>query len=442
MDRENEGRSCTPRTLKARRTVVIFTVALSVLLLGTDALASGPPALANPCAPAIATASFALTTQRGLIDLYYFEPLGKPVTFYECIGKRAHRLGELPSKPGSDRTVFYAATSWSCDRLTRHFAATTGGPGGQGTLGTASVRTRSCARRFALGVPRRTSPGRLARVSVIDRWGIGGIRTRLCLTARHVKRDCRDVAFAKAVGVVSRRFRPATRGRWRVELQVRGYRVRESIAVGVHSAAPRAGLPTVLATGDSTMQGVESFLSDELDQRATVVSDPRPGLSLSGSNQWAAIAASQVANVRPDVTAISIGANEGLPMLGADGATHRCCDEVWTSEWARRMRATMLTYARGGRARVIAMTIPAPRDPRRAVITTAVNAAIVRAGEGLAGVRVLRMDLLFSPQGFREVIRYGGEDVDVREGDGTHLNVSGTAIAARILAQAIGLRRR
>ena len=98
------------------------------------------------------------------------------------------------------------------------------------------------------------------------------------------------------------------------------------------------------------------------------------------------------------------------------------------------MRATMLTYARRGRARVFALTIAAPRDPKRAVVTSTVNAALVRAAEGLAAVSVLRMDVLFSPQGLRGTMPYEGKEVDVREPAGTHLKVAGTRIAARVVA--------
>jgi lysophospholipase L1-like esterase len=52
-------------------------------------------------------------------------------------------------------------------------------------------------------------------------------------------------------------------------------------------------------------------------------------------------------------------------------------------------------------------------------------------------VQILRMDLLFTPEGFRDVIRYRGRDVAVRDVDGVHLNVAGTAIEARIVAEAL-----
>ena len=431
--------SHSPRLL-TRRVACVWIVALAALLPGAVAHAELPAVIAaNPCAGAPATASLALTTNRtGLIDIYYFRPLGLPVAFYECVGGRALALGNLPSAAGSDRTVLFGAAAWSCERPTRHFAATTPAPGGLIALGTASVRTRSCASRFALEAPDRLARGKLASVRVVDRWDLGNMRARLCLTSPARERHCRRVAFAKAVGAVTRRFRLPTRGRWRVDLHVGGYRVRDVIAVGLRGRpVSRKALPTVLATGDSTMMGVESFLSDELRDEATVVSDTRPGLALSGHNEWSPVARSQVATLWPDVTVLSIGANEGFPMGAPDGTVLVCCDEAWVAEYARRMRATLLTYAHRGHGRVFALTIAAPRDGARAAITAAVNTGIVRAAEGLAGVRVLRMDLVFSPDGFREVIRYGGADVDVREPDGTHLNVSGTAIEARIVAAAI-----
>ena len=53
---------------------------------------------------------------------------------------------------------------------------------------------------------------------------------------------------------------------------------------------------------------------------------------------------------------------------------------------------------------------------------------------------MLRLDVVFTPDGYREIIRYRGRAVAVRDADGIHLNVAGTAIAAGIVAQE--LRRR
>jgi hypothetical protein len=100
----------------------------------------------------------------------------------------------------------------------------------------------------------------------------------------------------------------------------------------------------------------------------------------------------------------------------------------------------MRIYAQDGRARVIYLTIPAPRAATAGPITAAVNGAIVHAAAGLAGVRVLRMDLLFSPHGYQPSIRYRGREVYVRAPDGVHLDVAGTAIEADQVVNALGGR--
>jgi hypothetical protein len=114
-----------------------------------------------------------------------------------------------------------------------------------------------------------------------------------------------------------------------------------------------------------------------------------------------------------------------------------CCDEPWLHQYTRRLRRMMRTYLQGGHGRVFWLTLPAPRYPPRKVIADAVNTSILRAADGLHGVTVVRMDLLISPGGYRDSIRYRGRDVDVRESDGVHLNIPGTAIAAKAIKRAM-----
>ncbi|MGH2944155.1 MAG: hypothetical protein ACRDLN_15420, partial [Solirubrobacteraceae bacterium] len=121
-----------------------------------------------------------------------------------------------------------------------------------------------------------------------------------------------------------------------------------------------------------------------------------------------------------------------------DGAAHACSGPDWVDEYGRRVRSMMLTYRRRGRGRVVWLTLPIPRGSR--AMTDAVNLAVLRAARGLQRVTVLRIDLFFSPSGFREVMRYRGRNVRVRERDGIHLNIAGTAIAAKLVAAE--LRRR
>jgi hypothetical protein len=140
----------------------------------------------------------------------------------------------------------------------------------------------------------------------------------------------------------------------------------------------------------------------------------------------------QVKRLHPAATVIAIGAVDGFPMPVPDGTTQQCCGAGWIAEYSRRVRSIMLTYRRKGRGRVIWLTLPIPRGSRE--IADAVNLAVVRAATGLSRVSVLRLDEFFTPDGFREVMPYRGRSVRVRAADGVHLNVPGTAIAAKLVA--------
>ncbi|UTI62262.1 hypothetical protein NBH00_12875 [Paraconexibacter antarcticus] len=416
--------------------VAAAVMALAVLVPLTAGHAARAQVPAEPpCAPAPADpAPFTTNTNRtGLVDLFFFNAQGATVTYYECVGARAVKLGEQTT-PNAGVTELRSAAPWRCGRLERHFAATAivdGAP----QRGLASVRTMSCAHRFRIEAPRTAALGRTTRVRLVDRWRLGGIRTRLCVTAPSGQRDCHTIPFAAAKATLTRTFRPAERGRWTLDLAVAGFHVHDTVAVGVRSV-PVKPLPVVLATGDSTMQGVESSLADDLGAAADVVSDVHPGYSMSLNDGWPALAHRQVAASHPDVVLISLGAAEGFSMKTADGTSHACCDAAWVTEYTRRVARVMDIYRRGG-TRVFYETIVAQRAPARQVVVNAVNAAILAAAKGRTRVTVLRADLLFSPHGYQEYLHDRGRDVDVREPDGVHLNASGTAIEAQEAAAAI-----
>ncbi|MEA2224114.1 MAG: uncharacterized protein QOH83_2490 [Solirubrobacteraceae bacterium] len=405
-----------------------MTVAI-VILLGA-VVARGDAQVANPELPAEVHFFAADTSQAGVVSLFFFGASGAPVTFFERAGDRLQRLGTKVSP--TDPTELKDAVNWRCDRRVRRFSASAVLAGGRLALGAYSVRTPSCATRLELSVPRRLAPGTVGRIRVVDRWGNGGVTALLCVTPPGAARTCSGERLRRAISVTTRRFRATTSGRWRIELRFDGHRVRRSIAVGagVGSTAPP---PTVLTTGDSTMQGIDSFLADELGDTAKVRSDVHPGTGISKPlGPWATLPRTQTEHLRQAATVVSLGVADGFPLRTRDGPTQECCGPAWIAEYTRRVRAIMKTYLRHGRARVLWLTLPIPKGPRE--VTDAVNRSVVQAAEGLAGVSVLRMDLFFTPDGFRDVMPYRGRSVDVREEDGIHLNITGTAIAAKIVA--------
>jgi hypothetical protein len=120
-----------------------------------------------------------------------------------------------------------------------------------------------------------------------------------------------------------------------------------------------------------------------------------------------------------------------------------CCGEAWVSEYARRVHGVMAAYARGGRTRVIWLTLPTPKSGFVRRSFPAVNRAIRRAAATLRrDVGILDMIKRFSPGGrYRQWIRVRGEEVGVRQSDGIHLSDHGAAIAASMVVQRLRRER-
>ena len=210
---------------------------------------------------------------------------------------------------------------------------------------------------------------------VVDRWGIGGVTPTLCVTPPHGRRACEPVAFAAASpspagGFGRRRAAPGAS-----QLRVRDRGVRKATVSRSASGGAATAAPTVLATGDSTMQGIDGFLGDELGDGASVVSDVRIGTAISKSEQpslpdagdpaalqWGLLAASRRAGCARSRRSSRSARTRASRCAPPDGASVACCDAPWAAEYTRRVRLMMQTYARAGRARVLWLTLPLPRD--------------------------------------------------------------------------------
>jgi len=209
---------------------------------------------------------------------------------------------------------------------------------------------------------------------------------------------------------------------------------------------------TVLATGDSTIQIVDSFLARRLERRrgVRVVSDARisTGLSKSSVLNWPLHASGQMRRYRPRVTVVSIGANDGFPFRGRSGRSVGCCGRAWRLRYAQRARRMMRTYRRRGAGRVYWLLLPQARGGSFRRVFPAVNAALRRAARPRRdGVRLIHLNRVFTPRGrYHDVIRRHRRLVRVRQRDGVHLSIAGASIAASLTIRAIdrdhALRRR
>ncbi len=201
---------------------------------------------------------------------------------------------------------------------------------------------------------------------------------------------------------------------------------------------PERGLRTLLVTGDSMSQPLDTVLARRMagGDATQVIRDAHvgTGISKAGLLDWGKLSVRQVAQQTPDAVVVFIGANEGFSIGDAD-----CCGADWAAAYATRVRTMMNTYRRDGNAIVYWLTLPLPRDKQRQEIARAVNAATEAAASAYrAQVRVLDMTTLFTPNGeYRDDMVVDGRPELVREPDGIHLNEAGAELAADVVLDAI-----
>jgi len=378
-------------------------------------------------------------TKVGHIDFYLAGELGATMTVREQAGGGTRRLGAIVLDERGHGVIKDAAR-WRCDRLSRRFLVS-GLIAGRPMTGSYGVRTPSCRERLDMALPRQVPRGAKVLLRIRDRWRIGDLRLRLCVTEPGGRRRCRNLRMARNNARITKQLRAGVEGRSRVELTAPGLRVSETFSVGEPPGREgREGRkPTILAAGDSLMQGVDASLADRFASRARVSRDviPNSGISKPGFD-WLRHSRERTRRVRPEVSVIFLGANEGFGMRIPGRGLVECCNPVWIAEFTSRVRRMMVTYGRGGRADVFWLSVPAPRDRERQLLQGAVNASVLRAAKGLRRVRIVRLDRVFTPGGrYRDVMTYRGRRLRVREGDGIHFSPAGAEIVADKVAAAL-----
>jgi hypothetical protein len=247
------------------------------------------------------------------------------------------------------------------------------------------------------------------------------------------------VAFG-GQATATRHVRLLRDGRWTLSLRLGAVRVQRPLQSGGRRPGAPPSRPTVLVTGDSTVQGIDTLLHDRLESSARVVRAWRGGSAVSPDKwHWPQVAAAQARRQHPRITVISIGANEGWPIRAADGTSVPCCGPDWQAPYAGRIRSMMRSYARAGKGIVLWLLLPTPASPARQTIATAVNAAVASAAADVPEVRLVHLEQVLSPGGtFHRTLRYHGRTRVIREPDGIHLTLAGAAIATDVIMREIG----
>ena len=404
--------------------------------------ASPPPTPPiNPPAPAVQPVFLGGDTGNvGHVTLGVLGPPAATAVYYERVGKTRVRLGERVLGPLNESRLLPNAVPWRCDRLVRRFEVDVNGPDGTPYRGSFSVRTPSCRNRFALSAPRRVARGKPVTVGVRDSWRTGDAKPRICLAPPGRRARCRKLTFRRGQTRARYRFNGTRIGTWRVRLRLAAARPLLTVEVGGRRAQARRGTPPkVLATGDSTIQGVDGFLADRLGDSARVVARQRTGTGISkpASPSWLKASRIQSSSLKPAATVVSIGANDGYPLNTPDGRRAACCGEDWVAEYSRRVRIMMRTWTRFD-GHVVWMTLSTPGLDALRPQFSAVNTAIARAAVAQPRVTLARIDTLLSPMGVHEPTRLiRGKRVRMYLSDDVHLSPAGTAVAADAVAAAL-----
>ncbi len=329
--------------------------------------------------------------------------------------------------PSGERTLLRRFATWSCASAARRFTVIQAA-----ASATAEVRTPSCAHRLTMVGPGMTRAPHRAAMQLRDRWRLGDLPVRFCVRPPGARERCRTVQARPGSRRRVVRFAAPRPGGYVLTASTAYQRLRRTLR-----ARPPGGRLRILATGDSMIQLIDSFMRERAESRGGLVrSDARvaTGISKPSLLDWRAHAREQATGIRPDVTVVFLGANDGFPMAGAD-----CCGAAWIVEYARRAREMMRSYARGGRGRVYWLLLPAPRGGLFRETFPAVNAALRQAAAGLEDdVRLIELDEVFTPGGrYRSSMRVGDKRVRVRQDDGVHLNTTGAAVAAKLVIRAL-----
>ena len=205
---------------------------------------------------------------------------------------------------------------------------------------------------------------------------------------------------------------------------------------------PKRELETLLVTGDSLSTPLDLDLARLLaDDGVRVERAPQLGTGISNDAlvDWAQLSGQLTEDNNPSAVVVFIGANEGYPLPGANGTQVNCCGPVWAASFAGRARQMMDNFRQAGETRVYWLLVPTQRDPARAPITDAVNAAVSVASQPWRNqIELVDLPSVFTPGNrYRDSMDIDGEDVIVRESDGIHLNDEGSALAADVVLDAI-----
>jgi len=192
----------------------------------------------------------------------------------------------------------------------------------------------------------------------------------------------------------------------------------------------------VLVIGDSLGidlgDGLVNDLADTGVVRATLDGQVGTGLTRPDYYNWPAELQTDLTRYTPNVVVIMVGANDGQDFPGPPDVPFG--STAWSAEYEQRV-GSFMQEAASRHASVIWVGMPPMQDPALSAKMTTLNAIYQAEAAKVPGVTFLSSStVLGTPTGqFTAYLTYKGQNVDVREPDGTHIAPGG----AEVLSQAV-----
>jgi hypothetical protein len=325
--------------------------------------------------------------------------------------------------------------SWRCDVLERRLVARTVAPSPPQQT-SATVTTPPCTHRLSTHISRWARGGPGLEVRVRDRWGLGALSFSVCVRPPGGSWPCH--LWQLPAGTAARNVDVAAPrpGGWQATVRTSfGRPVSRIIWFADHRGALR-----LLAAGDSEMQEVDDFLKRDLGPRGVhVTEDARisTGLTNGFFFNWPAHARVQAATLRPDVTVMFMGGNEGFPVRDPRGRMVGCCGSAWSAGYALLAEEMMRAYLRGQAGRVYWFLLPTPRQRQWRSVFNGVNAGLRTAAAQFRGrAALIDANAFFTPgDRYRDFMTYHGRGFVIHYSDGIHLATTANAVAASLVVR-------
>jgi lysophospholipase L1-like esterase len=298
--------------------------------------------------------------------------------------------------------------------------------------GASAARASSAgARPLEIGMVAHGRVGTSVAVHVHERGHAGVAKLQLCTTPPGGLPGCQALTLAAGQPSTVVRVALLRPGGWTVTVTgAAGRRVTRTVW-----ASHPGGRLELYAAGDSEMQILDSDIAQDLGPHGVrVSSDARISTGLTNSSffDWQKEARAKATGLRPDVSIVIMGANDGFNIGGAG-----CCGAAWSAGYANLVAEMMRTLLRGTAGRVYWCLLPTPSPANFRSLFNGVNAGIRAAARRFAGrVGLIDLNAFFTPGNrYRNYMVYRGHGFVIHEADGIHLSAASDVVVAQLIEQ-------